>query len=77
MPINFTHTLQWRKDDSLIPEIGPELSFSQLQLSDAGQYTCELVMGMVTIVSNRFNISLQGEQSKSSMALHIKFSIKL
>ena len=35
---------QWRRDDTVLSETGPILSFSPLTLSDAGQYTCQVTV---------------------------------
>ena len=41
-------TYQWRRDGTVISEIGQTLSFSSLSLSDAGQYICRIsVDGMM------------------------------
>ena len=37
-------TYEWRKDGSLLSEMGTLLSFSPLRLSDAGQYSCTVSM---------------------------------
>ena len=64
--ISFNYIYQWRKNGAVLNESGAILSFSQLRLSDAGQYTCEIV-GNVTIVSRALNISLR---SKSSIKIN-------
>ena len=64
--VDFDYTFRWKKGDTLLSEVGQDLSFSELRLSDAGQYTCEL-MAMVTIVSSLLlNLTLQGKQSNFS-----------
>ena len=57
--VNLTYTLQWRRNGAPLSETGAILSFSPLRLSDAGQYTCE-VMGDISAMSDVFNVTLQG-----------------
>ena len=46
-------TYQWRKDDSVIQGQTTEmLSFSPLRLSDAGQYTCEVIVNSMTLTDD-------------------------
>jgi hypothetical protein len=56
---NLTYAYQWRRNGALL-QMGPILSFSSLQLSDAGQYICEIT-GDVNAVSDIFNLTLQGK----------------
>ena len=53
---SLSYTYHWRRNDAPLSETGPILSLSPLRLSDAGQYTCE-IMGDVSVI---FNITLQG-----------------
>ena len=57
---NLTYAYQWRRNGALLLEMGPVLSFSSLQLSNAGQYICEII-GDINAVSDTFNITLQGK----------------
>ena len=42
---NITTTYHWKKDGTLLSDqIGPNLSFSPLRLSDVGQYTCDVTI---------------------------------
>lgn len=59
--INLTYTYQWRRNGALLPQIGPILLFSSLQLFDAGQYMCETI-GDINAMSDIFNVTLQGKQ---------------
>ena len=61
--VNFSHTFQWKKDGLLLNETSQIVLFSQLRLSDAGQYNCEIT-GTVTVTSNALNVSLQGKACK-------------
>ena len=47
--VNIT-TYQWKKDGVMLYEKGPTISFSSLNLSDAGLYTCAVALcsGAVT-----------------------------
>ena len=57
---NLTYTYQWRRNSALLLQTGPILSFSSLQLSDAGHYICEII-GDVNAVSDIFTVTLQGK----------------
>ena len=75
--VNFDYTFRWKKGGTVLSEVGPDLSFSQLRLSDAGQYTCEL-MATVTLVSSlQLNITLQGKQSAFQFNCVITFKDKV
>ena len=50
-------TYQWQKDDTVLSETGPILSFSSLRLSDAGQYTCQVTVNG-TVFNHSQNIRL-------------------
>lgn len=58
--INLTYTYQWRRNGALLPQMGPILLFSSLQLSDAGRYMCETI-GDINVMSDIFNVTLQGK----------------
>ena len=46
--VNQAVNFQWRKSNSLLSgEVGASLSLSQLKLSDAGRYTCNVTTNMV------------------------------
>ena len=57
-----TYTYQWRRSGALLLQTGPILSFSSLQLSDAGQYICEII-GDINAESDIFNVTLQGNHT--------------
>ena len=57
---NLTYTYQWRRNGAPLLQMGPILSFFPLQLSDAGQYICE-ILGDINAVSGIFNVTLQGK----------------
>lgn len=57
---NLTYTYQWKRNSALLLQTGPILSFSSLQLSDAGHYICEIT-GDINAVSDIFTVTLQGK----------------
>ena len=40
-----SYSYQWIKNNTILNEIGPILSFKQLRLSDSGKYTCVVING--------------------------------
>ena len=69
---NLTYTYQWRRTGAVL-QMGPILSFSSLQLSDAGQYICE-ILGDIYAVSDVFNVTLQGK-SYNNYKMHGPWTI--
>ena len=57
-------TYQWRKDGSVIQGQTTEmLSFSPLRLSDAGQYTCEVIVNSISLTDDE-NVIIMSKISK-------------
>lgn len=71
---NLTYTYQWRRNSALLLQMGPILSFSSLQLSDAGQYICE-ILGDINAVSDVFNVTLQGKSYNNYKNMHRPWAI--
>ena len=49
----------WLKDGRVLNETKPTLSFRELKLSDAGQYTCVIMVNSTTFYNKSVNITLK------------------
>ena len=57
---DFTFMYQWKKDSTMLSEMGPILSFSPLTLFDAGMYTCGLINPLGPPLYNDSILSITG-----------------
>ena len=61
---------EWKKDDTLLSETGPLLSFSPLRLSDAGEYSCTINMHGCPFKRSRDISKIEGSYINTLHAVH-------
>ena len=71
-----TTTYQWRKNGTMMSQTGPTLSFSPLRFTDAGQYTCEVIVNSMTHTDDE-NVVITSKITKPLYCVYYSFSLSL